>query len=191
MSRKWLRILWLVGLCACGPTCVARVSADPQPNSDRGIRPAPATTAAQLERISQSIETLKQQARANHLDAEVKADKILNEIARLDQQLASVYHELNAAQAPASPLNTISGYGPTPSGTITTGRIQLVNEFDSQKTIVVNGISYRLAPHDVRTIPVQAGTFTYEVLDAPDRPIQERTVAPAGVFTIRVFPIGI
>jgi hypothetical protein len=64
----------------------------------------------------------------------------------------------------------------------------LVNRSWEPVTVAVNGRTYQLAPGESRPAePVQAGTFTYQVLGLQPHP-QQRTLAARETFTVTVNP---
>lgn len=67
-----------------------------------------------------------------------------------------------------------------------TGQVQLINAWMTPMTVVVDGLSYRLLPGDVRTVSRAAGNFTYEVLGL--QPPVTRTVVAGRTFTIQIGP---
>jgi outer membrane murein-binding lipoprotein Lpp len=97
------------------------------------------------------------------------------------RQLEDDVRTLRAAPAPSS----TSKFGPGNSAT-RTGRIKLSNDYLEEMSIVVNGMSYRLAPGQTRTISVPAGPFTYQVLQLQRMP-QERYINPDEEKPIRIY----
>jgi hypothetical protein len=58
------------------------------------------------------------------------------------------------------------------------GLIRLVNDFPTEVTMVLNGITYRIPPRQTVDISVPAGEFSYQLLDAGGtlvrKPIREQ-----------------
>jgi vacuolar-type H+-ATPase subunit I/STV1 len=105
----------------------------------------------------------------------------LKEIAQLKQDIQDLREKLRAG-------TRVSGFmaQPEASAAAPAAQIELINTYNQEQTIVINGVSYRLLPGArlLETIPV--GTFTYEVLGVTAQ--RARTIAKNGVYTIRVQP---
>jgi hypothetical protein len=190
MVRNWINL----GLAASLATILIatpRTRAD-APTSDTGAT----STAAQLRQIQQSITSLQAKLdadlntiRASQLTTDMKADGALRQLLELRQQVADMRREMDALRRRANTVTSTSAYGPTGVPTATTASVRLVNTYPSEQAVMVNGLSYHLAPGETRTLTIPAGSFRYEVLDAQLTP-QERTVAPRGTFTITLYPVG-
>jgi len=101
-------------------------------------------------------------------------------MAGVEQAINNLRSQIQTVKAFASPAGT----GATPAAT--TGHIRLANNWPTEMTIILNGVSHRLAPNQVETVTVPAGSFSYEVLGV--RPPATRTLNAKEEFTITIAP---
>lgn len=130
-----------------------------------------------LDALKKAMENLasKEEARAMSHDLALKA--VSDEIAKLRAELESLRTRLGTTQTSAM-------YTPSAGQT---GRVQIINEFTEQVTVVVNDRTYRVLPGQQElTGPIPAGTFNYQVLGV-QATLQSRTLAANETYTIRVF----
>jgi hypothetical protein len=139
-------------------------------------------TNTKLAQVQQQIQQLTELLQGRSGNAERPATTgLLDDIRSLRNKLAEVEAELNKLR---SQYSAFSPARPTaPSSTSLSpfagkGLIRLVNDFPSEVTMVLNGITYRIPPRQTVDISVPAGEFSYQLLDAGGtvvrKPIREQ-----------------
>jgi hypothetical protein len=140
-------------------------------------------TLASLQKAVDSIKTdlgnLRTESQLGVQNAEKKANELKEEMARLKFDVEQLGTRVSTPQR-------IAAFPPAEPAAAS-ARVEMVNTFPEEVTIVVNRLSYRLVPGERRqSEPVPAGTFTYEVLGVT--PSRTRTIGPNQVFTVSVYP---
>lgn len=138
---------------------------------NRNAEQPPIDIAERVRRIEQMLENMPLTVQAHSRDLiqmRQEVDQLRRDVGRLQQDLERE-------------RTRISRY-PPPS---VDGRIQLTNAWFESKTVIVDGVAYRLAPGETRTINKPAGTFSYEVVGVT-QPGQVRTVTAGETFNIRI-----
>src|SRR6516165_2753064 len=168
---KWVL---LAGLLLASP--VFGEDSDKQ-NDKGGKTDASAALTQQLEQVNKSLKSLTSRFETleRNLDSDLKdlrakgtttdlnLAKAQADLLTVKKEIAALRDELNKKTA----TTQMSGY----SGlTTSTGRVRLVNTYFYPQTIVVNGTAYEVLPYQERyTLPLPAGSFTYEVLSVEPR----------------------
>jgi hypothetical protein len=193
MQRTWKRIL-------CYTTFSAALALGPGLAWAGNPEPQAATTDAQrLEELDKQVKELKKSMadavkslgkiekdlKDLHGESLVATQDALSRIQRLSDDFEKLKIEVeNLRSRPASP-SRISGFGPSDTAASTNGRVELVNAFPQEVSVVVNNRVYRLLPNEIRlTDPLPAGSFTYEVLGVTER--RARTLQADKVFPIYI-----
>jgi hypothetical protein len=133
-----------------------------------------------LSALKTTVEGLETKENATLREQALRAD-----FRALKDEIEKLRKSVDALQARLSSTQTSAQYGPAALGN---GRVQLVNEYPEQITIVVNDRSYRLLPGESRvTDAIPAGAFSYQILSVQAQP-QNRTLAANETYTIRVYP---
>ncbi|HZU34408.1 MAG TPA: hypothetical protein VFA18_00790 [Gemmataceae bacterium] len=189
MIRDW-KTLGLAAVLAASLLIPAPVAADQ--NSDSGARPP--DTATQLRQIQDSLAAMQHKLdvdlnviRQNQLTTDMKADDAMRRMLAMEQQLADMRREMAALRQRPGTVTSTSAYGPNGTAPVT-GRVMLINDYPTEQAVMVNGVSYHLAPGQNRTVTIPAGTFTYEVLGIQQAP-RQRSVVANGTFTVTLFPV--
>ncbi|HEX4588343.1 MAG TPA: hypothetical protein VH120_00315, partial [Gemmataceae bacterium] len=81
---------------------------------------------------------------------------------------------------PASPPPAVA-MSPAP-----TGRVRLVNNYLTEMTATVNGLTYAVPPMQAREVPVPVGPLSYQVYQAQVG--RSTTINPNEVITLTLFP---
>jgi len=143
------------------------------------------TQLSEFKDSLKSLDTLKVEM------AKLRADTTIllglqDRIAGLSDRIAKMERDMDALKAQMNgPERRVSGFTPTPPPSTST--IRLRNIYPTPVSIVVNGLSYQLAPGETYVLNQQAaGTFTYEVLGI--QPPKTVALAPSEMLTISVFP---
>ncbi|MCE9563975.1 MAG: hypothetical protein K8U57_18185 [Planctomycetes bacterium] len=91
--------------------------------------------------------------------AELKEFK--NRLAQIEKDLAN--YKTQTSLRPANPVTPVNPIVDPKAGK---GTIRVVNEYPVQISIVVNGMSYRIAPSKTLDVDVSAGEFSYQLLES-------------------------
>jgi len=193
MQRTWKQILCYTGLSAAlsfGPVLAQAespqrpaVTADTQrlEELDRQIKDLKGsmTTATRfLENVEKDLKDFQRETQLATSSSDTK-------IQGLTSDLANLKIEVENLRARMTTPTRISGFGPRDTAATATGRVELVNVYPQEVSVVVNNRAYRLLPNEIRlTDPVPAGAFTYEVLGVTEKRTRELAAD-------RVYPIYI
>lgn len=135
-----------------------------------------------------SLESLRTEITGLETRTDLKVQGINDRINQINDRIRRLEGDIEGLRGQLSAATTrTSGFAGPAAPPPATGTIRLRNTFPNDMSIVVNSISYQLAPGETRDIPAQpAGPFTYEVLGVQPR----KTVAldPGQTFTITVYP---
>jgi hypothetical protein len=193
MQQTWKQMLCYTGLSAAlsfGPALAQAES--PQRQA------ATATDAQRLGELDRQIKDLKDSmTTATRLLEKVEKDlrdfqretqlatsSTDSKVQGLASDLANLKIEVENLRARMTTPTRISGFGPTDTA-VPMGRVELVNVYPQEMSVVVNNRAYRLLPNEVRlTDPIPAGTFSYEVLGVTEKRTRELAAD-------RVYPIYI
>jgi hypothetical protein len=130
--------------------------------------PAAANAADDKKTVEQRLEDLEKkmnrvlehlEGRKDETGARLPSDPgLIEEVRRLKNELASLRTEVNGMKSSTSfrVVDPLAGKG----------TVRVVNEYPVEISIVVNSLSYRLAPSEKRDILVPAGEFRYQLLTA-------------------------
>ena len=129
--------------------------------------------------IQKAVERLPTDLDLNAQVAKVTVGELRDQINQLKTEIQEVRNRLRDG-------TRVSAFGPTDVAPPATGMVDLVNNYNSEMSIVVNRVSHRLPPGTRQRLPTPAGTFTYEVLGLT-RPAS-RFLAANDTFTIEVRP---
>lgn len=143
----------------------------------------PGETADRLQKIEQRIGALEAQVKALNERIEQNAREVsaLKEIAELRRDLAKLQTSINELRGGKTEQPRIAFSPPNPIGTV-----QLVNEWITPVSVVIDNVSYPLQPGQTRLVTQTPGNFTYEVLGVQPRVM--RAIAAGETLTIRVGP---
>jgi len=132
---------------------------------------------ADLSETVKRLEAVVKKLESAELINELNAMKL-----RIDQLELDVKY---LRQAAASPPSSTSKRESMPEGPPKPGIVKLSNDFPEMMSVDVNGVSYLLFPGQTRTVKVDPGFFTYQVLQVQSRP-QQRSIAPNEEKSIRI-----
>jgi hypothetical protein len=144
------------------------------------------TQLGELKDTLKSLDTLKAEM------AKLRADTTIllglqDRITGLSERIAKMERDLDGFKAQMNGAGTrVAGASPIqPPASNSTLRLR--NTYPTPVSIVVNGLSYQLAPGETYVLNQQvAGNFTYEVLGI--QPPKTVALAPNETLTISVFP---
>ena len=148
-----------------------------------------------LDELTKSLNSLVNElknlpAKLSETNKSLQVAAAQEEINSLKLQVGQLQKEIADLRNRASAATSQSLYPPASTGT---GRLRLINSYVVPVSILVNDVSYQLAPGETRFVEgLRAGPFTYEVLAAGYGSIQPRvgrTLAANDTYTIRVEPI--
>ena len=130
---------------------------------------------------SESISMKADYDKLQTMEADIQAMRVRLKQMEEDVRLTKI--KLNPPLFPIVP-ETSSSY----KWDITTpllGSVKLINEYVTPMSIIVNGLSYRLEPGEIRFVEVPAGKFTYQV-PSLQWAVQERSIAAGDIKPIRI-----
>ncbi len=165
------------------------------PSANEGEGDRMTAVLNQLQDLTKSLNNLVTElkslpANLSETNKNLRAAVAQEEINQLKQQLGQLQKEVTDLRSRVPPVTSASLYPPANQGT---GRLRLMNSYVVPVSIIVNEVSYQVAPGEVRVVEgLRAGPFTYEVLGVGYGIIQprvSRTLAANDTFTIRVEPI--
>ncbi len=126
-----------------------------------------------LAGLKKVIEEYVKETNLNVAQAQADIKSLRDRVAALEELMQKMTASTRVSASPPSPA---------------VGRIRLLNLYNTQMTILLNGKSYRLAPNQTEELRDQpAGAFTYEVLSVNAQPVT-RTLAANETYTIFVYP---
>lgn len=111
---------------------------------------------------------------------------ILKRLSELEEGLKRINSSLTRIEERLQnqPRST-SGFGPSTSTTTTRGTIRLVNDYPTDLSIVLNGISHRLSPGQIKNVEVNPGSYSYELL-VPGAQVTNDTIREGQTITLRI-----
>jgi hypothetical protein len=147
----------------------------------------------QLNSVKRTLEQIKTAVDAMP-DAQAEARAAIKtlevQVQSFREQVSLLRTELNALRT-SPPVATRQSLSPPPEPipalTPATARVEMVNTFPAEESVVVNHRTYRVAPGEVRlSDPIPAGAFSYEVLGvtAP----RDRVVGVGQIYTVHIHP---
>jgi FlxA-like protein len=190
MMRAWksvgLRTI-LAALLAAAPS-VAKETSGPPTDSEKieNLQKQLNAVKKTLDQIKAAVDTLpdaQADAKAAFKTMETQVQSLRDQVTQLRSELSALRTVPPAAtrQSLSPPADSI------PALTPPMARVELVNTFLAEETVVVNRRTYRVAPGEVRlSDPIPAGPFSYEVLGVT--PPRERTVGAGQVYTVHIHP---
>jgi hypothetical protein len=189
MMRMWKMIganTLVVVLIAASP---ALAGTDGPPSTEKRLddiqKQLNAITKAlsEINKALPGLDTIQKQLDDLKTECNLRLDRAQSQITDLKEQMAHLRAEVDQLRRSAD-AGRIARFG---SSDGTTGYVEIQNTYPTEMAVVVNGKSYRVAPgQTVKTDPIPAGEFTYEVLNVTGR--RQRTLTANTVFPIRIHP---
>jgi hypothetical protein len=142
----------------------------------------------QMEELTKSVNDLVNQLKNSETNKNLRAAVAQEEIEQLRREVARLQKELQdwRTRTPAPSSSLYPPPGPA------TGRLRLINSYSVPVSIIVNDLSYQLAPGTERLVEgLRPGPFTFEVLGMGYGSIKSRvsrTLAANETYTIQVEP---
>jgi hypothetical protein len=164
-------------------TDVARLQQDPPTKFEARKPPVPAIPGE--NRLGDTPQDIAERVRRlefamENMPLTVQAHS--RDLVQMRQELDNLHRDVTRLQQDLERERTrITRYPPA----ATEGKIQLVNQWFEAKTVIVDGVAYRLAPGETRIINKPAGTFHYEVIGVT-QPGLTRTVTAGETYNIRI-----
>jgi len=139
-------------------------------------------SAGLLDALDRKMDDFAKQSTLSSQKAQDQVNEVRKELAALRAEFETLRDRTSDARVSRFAPSDISA-----PAQASAGRVELVNTYPSEVTVVVNRRTYHLAPGEHRlSDPVPAGTFTYEVLGIT--PQRNRPMAGDQVFTVWVHP---
>lgn len=89
--------------------------------------------------------------------------KMEDDLKRFEETLKRIEGRLNEMAKTST-----SGFGPTAP---TRASVRIINDYQTDMTLILNRSSHRLAPGEIKTIEVPSGSYTYELLVPGGHPV--------------------
>jgi hypothetical protein len=168
----------------------------------RGTTAEPASAADDLRAIRTILERIeaRQAAQQSQLtDTMVTVNKLMSDVAvlkdehfKLKQELTDLHNRLNAPQQPQPSTSFYSGppTGPAPTTAMSpaaSARVRLVNNWFTDMSAVINGVTFTLTPGTQRVVTLPAGNMQFQVMRVADLP-QQRTLIPGEELMLELLP---
>jgi hypothetical protein len=136
---------------------------------------------ASLARVENELKDLRTEYLAG-----VQQEK--GQLAELKKQIDQLRSDVEVLRNRESSVTRSSLFPPIESPPMAaTGRVEIRNTYPQEVTVTVNNRAYRVPPGEtVRSAPIPAGAFTYEVLGVT--PVRTRNVTPGQNFQVHVHP---
>ncbi len=180
MTQRWQLLGLSTVLVAALAVAPAR-AADPELSK--------LTDSQKLDRLLDQVRDLNKSLADLERRSDLKVQVVQERINDLNDRIRRLEGDIEGLRGQLSATRTSGFAGPAGAAVPapTTGTIRLRNTFPTDQSIVVNGVSYQLAPGEMRDIPGQPpGTFSYEVLGVMARKLV--ALAPGETVTITVYP---
>ena len=159
-------------------------------------------TNAEDPKVDLNEAVKKLEAVAKKLETVEGADKALTEYKASNSALVrQIQDDVNAIrlkvdqleldvkflrQSAGSPPSSTSKRAAIPEGPSRLATVKLSNEYPEMMYVDVNGVDYQLPPGQTRTIKLDPGIFTYQVMQLQSVP-QQRTIGANEEKSIRIF----
>jgi hypothetical protein len=178
-----LRRLALPILVAMGSTIIVNPILAAEPNED-------------LKAIRELLKKIDERMENQNTISTLMLEKQKSEFAQMRHDLNQLRDELAQARRDMSDAKarsfggTSSSYyaGSAPTTPLPgTASIRLVNTYLTDMTVLINGLTYTVAPGQATTVPLTPGAVWYQVY--PVQPFAKSTTMQAGeVLTLRLYP---
>jgi hypothetical protein len=177
----------------------------PTTGSEKKIDPSEYVKISEFQALSKQMENLQKdikdlQTFRKDLEDAVLGDRdgaagknpgLLAKIAELEATIKKLNGDLTAmdTKLKEATSKSVAGYTPnntTPPLKITeTSTVRIVNEYPVEVSMIINRKAYRVAPNESRSVAVEAGSYTYELLSAGSAPTTS-TIKDGETVTLRV-----
>ena len=105
-------------------------------------------------------------------------------LAAVEDAMARIEKRLDALSKTTAGSSPLGGGDPV-RPTISKATIRLVNEYQTEISLILNGVSYRLGAGEVRSVEVSSGSYSYELLAAGSKS-RTSTVKDGETVTLRI-----
>lgn len=193
MLQTW-RTIAFHSLVAASLFAVPARAAEPGPDDEKINEIL--RTIKEIKGDLKELETIKADLGRMRTDrdmTDIKVDNALKDLQDIKEQVRSTKEQLaNLDREMRELRNRVqtsrSMFGPAETGT---GRIRLVNSYDRDVHVIVNGKTYRLYAYETRlSDPIPSGKFQYEVLvdgfGSITQGERSRTLAPNEIFEVKI-----
>ncbi len=127
--------------------------------------------AKELASIKKEIDALKESNKQTQIFLEGGSDKgsatdgLLKKMSRLEETLAAVDKKLQLLDTKLSAsTRAASSTSESAKAVIETGSVKIVNDYEVEISIVVNGKAFRIDPKETKNIDVPVGSLKYQLL---------------------------
>jgi len=177
MMRTWKKLslhTLLAAVLASAPIRAEEKSSDvPAKGSEDSKKMVDA-----LEKIVTELKELRTDLTTGAQGTTAQLSKLNDRMLGVEQAINNLRSQMQTVKAFASP----AGAGATPA--TNTGRVRLANRWPTDVTVILNGVSHRLAPNQVESVNAPSGSFSFEVLGI--QPPATRTLNPREEYEITI-----
>lgn len=146
----------------------------------------------ELASIKKEIDALKESNKQTQIFLEGGSDKgsatdgLLKKMSRLEETLAAVDKKLQLLDTKLSASTRTASSSPESAKAIVEmGGVKIVNDYEIEISIVVNGKPFRIEPKETKNIDVPVGSLKYQLLGS-NSPETTRTVKDKEIVTLWV-----
>jgi outer membrane murein-binding lipoprotein Lpp len=188
MARTW-KLIWLSTLLTAMLTAGAGRADPPTGSTDKPdeVKKQLTDLTNAVNKLRDEIKELRSDANNNRTEFDQHKQGIERELKTINTDIARLKSDVEGLRSGSASRQ--AGYAPsTPPLPPPAGRVELVNTWPGDVSVVVNNRSYRLRPNDrVVTDPLPAGPFSYEVIGVTE-PNRVRLLAANQTYTILIHP---
>ncbi len=127
--------------------------------------------AKELASIKKEIDALKESNKQTQIFLEGGSDKgsatdgLLKKMSRLEETLAAVDKKLQLLDTKLTASTRTASSSPESAKVVVeTGSVKIVNDYEVEISIVVNGKAFRIEPKETKSIDVPVGSLKYQLL---------------------------
>jgi outer membrane murein-binding lipoprotein Lpp len=150
--------------------------------------PAAGQTAEDIKELNKKLDALSKSLQ--DLKDGAKADNVREKVATIDSKIDQLDQDIQAIKKDLRELKRKVDGGSSTSlrpgfDSATGARVRIVNTHPYEMSVVLNNLSYRLAPGEEKLIRVPAGSYNLELLNFPgERRSGELAAGETKTFTI-------
>jgi outer membrane murein-binding lipoprotein Lpp len=161
----------------------SRASAEGEPKKDDMNK-----TLERLDTAIKNLESVERGLTDYKLKNSSAVRQVQDDVEILKSQVKRLEEDVRGLRLQGAPPETTSRRIDTSAPIAITSRVKLTNDYPTEYFVILNGISYRLFPGESKTLSVNPGSFTYQVLGLQGN-TQTRTVAPGQEYPIRIYTL--
>ena len=152
----------------------------------------PAIGQEEIKKINDKLDLLTKDLK--DLKDSLKIDEVRAKAITIETKIDLLDREIQDIKKDVKELRRRAGEGPTTAlrpeydSARTQSNVRIINTHPSEMSVVLNGLSHRLAPGEERLFRIPAGPYSFEVLQIPAR-AQSGALASGETKTFTIYPI--